>query len=123
MGSRGGQGHRAAAPAPPGRLLRLHSHEARRVVRTFCDVNVLQVHAVKRLAPVVSERLRCRGVFASHLGWGGRAGRAEGGWHVPEEAYLALETLLPTGMGSFLELWAARDAFRDGWTFVVDPAA
>lgn len=46
---------------------------------------------------------------------------AEGGWHVPEEAYLALETLLPTGMGSFLEIWAADGAFRDGWTFVSDP--
>ena len=45
---------------------------------------------------------------------------AEGGRHMPEEAYVALETLLPTGKGNFLELWAAVDAPREGWTQVVD---
>lgn len=49
--------------------------------------------------------------------------RPEGGWHVPEEAYLALETLLPTGKGQLLEIWAARDARRSGWTLVSDPFA
>lgn len=40
--------------------------------------------------------------------------------HMPEEVYIALETLLPTGKGQFLELWAAPDAPREGWTQVVN---
>lgn len=42
---------------------------------------------------------------------------------MPEEAYIALETLLPTGKGSFLELWSASDTPRDGWMQVVDVPA
>ena len=45
---------------------------------------------------------------------------AGGGRHMPEEVYIALETLLPTGKGQFLELWAAPDAPRQGWTQVVN---
>jgi hypothetical protein len=36
----------------------------------------------------------------------------------PEDAFKALETLLPTGKGKFLELWAPRGALRPGWTHV-----
>jgi hypothetical protein len=45
---------------------------------------------------------------------------AGGRRHMPEEVYIALETLLPTGKGQFLELWAAPDSPREGWTQVVD---
>jgi len=36
----------------------------------------------------------------------------------PEEAVAAIETLLPTGRGKFLELWASPDARRPGWTHI-----
>ena len=36
----------------------------------------------------------------------------------PEEALVAIETLLPTGKGKFLELWAAPAALRPGWTHI-----
>ncbi|KAK9840812.1 hypothetical protein WJX81_006676 [Elliptochloris bilobata] len=36
----------------------------------------------------------------------------------PEEALVAIETLLPTGKGKFLELWASPKARRPGWTHV-----
>eukprot|EP00958_Prasinococcus_capsulatus_P001391 scaffold121_cov412-Prasinococcus_capsulatus_cf.AAC.8 len=38
----------------------------------------------------------------------------------PEQAYKAVETLLPDGMGQFLELWATDP--RKGWTSVIAPA-
>lgn len=41
-------------------------------------------------------------------------------WQVPPEVYCTIETLLPTGMGAFLELWAARGALREGWTHVAE---
>ncbi|PRW51014.1 putative aarF domain-containing kinase chloroplastic [Chlorella sorokiniana] len=46
-----------------------------------------------------------------------------GGTAVPEEAFVALETLLPTGKGAFLELWAPQGVRRPGWTHVVEAAA
>jgi hypothetical protein len=39
---------------------------------------------------------------------------------VPEETFVAIETLLPMGKGSFLELWAPRGVRRPGWTHVVE---
>ncbi|KAK9805733.1 hypothetical protein WJX73_003191 [Symbiochloris irregularis] len=44
-------------------------------------------------------------------------------WAVPEEAYVAIETMLPTGKGQFLELWGAADAMavRPGWTHIAQP--
>ena len=39
---------------------------------------------------------------------------------VPEEAFHAIETLLPTGKGSFLELWAPCSAARSGWTHIAE---
>ncbi|GAB4822646.1 hypothetical protein N2152v2_009692 [Parachlorella kessleri] len=39
---------------------------------------------------------------------------------VPEEAFVAIETLLPTGKGKFLELWAPRGVRRRGWTHLVE---
>ena len=43
---------------------------------------------------------------------------------VPEEAYVAIETLLPTGRGKYLELWADKGITRPGWTSVsFTPAA
>ncbi len=44
--------------------------------------------------------------------------RAGGALDPPEEALVAIETLLPTGKGKFLELWAAPDVRRPGWTHV-----
>ena len=43
-------------------------------------------------------------------------------WGVPEEAYVAIETMLPTGKGQFLELWAAADDLttRPGWLHVAE---
>ncbi|KAK9804306.1 hypothetical protein WJX72_006023 [[Myrmecia] bisecta] len=38
---------------------------------------------------------------------------------VPEETFVAIETLLPTGQGRFLELWAPKGAQRTGWAHVV----
>lgn len=48
-------------------------------------------------------------------GCGVHAGQA---FDVPEETFTAIETLLPTGKGKFLELWAQRGAQRPGWTRV-----
>ena len=39
---------------------------------------------------------------------------------VPEETFVAIETLLPTGKGSFLELWAPQGVRRPGWTHLVE---
>ena len=39
---------------------------------------------------------------------------------VPEEAFYAIETLLPTGKGKFLELWAPYRARRPGWVHVAE---
>lgn len=39
---------------------------------------------------------------------------------IPEEIFMAIETLLPTGKGKFLELWAARNVQRPGWTHMVE---
>ncbi len=41
---------------------------------------------------------------------------------VPEEAFYAIETLLPTGKGKFLELWAPYKARRPGWVHVAEAA-
>ena len=49
-----------------------------------------------------------------------RAGQVVG---VPEEAFHAIETLLPTGKGRFLELWAPLKASRPGWIHVAETAA
>jgi hypothetical protein len=35
----------------------------------------------------------------------------------------SIETLLPTGKGLFLELWAPTEAGRVGWTHIVHQAA
>lgn len=46
---------------------------------------------------------------------------AEGaGRKVPEEVFVAVETLLPTAKGRFLELWAPRGVHRPGWTHVAE---
>lgn len=45
------------------------------------------------------------------------AGQTKG---IPHETFVAIETLLPTGKGKFLELWAARNVQRAGWTHVVE---
>ena len=37
---------------------------------------------------------------------------------VPEETFTAIETLLPTGINKFLELYAPIGASRPGWTHV-----
>ena len=42
---------------------------------------------------------------------------------VPEEAFHAIETLLPTGKGSFLELWAPCSAARSGWTHIAETSS
>jgi hypothetical protein len=39
---------------------------------------------------------------------------------VPPEVYDIIDTMLPTGKGNFLELWAARNSVRSGWTRVVE---
>lgn len=44
-------------------------------------------------------------------------------WDVPAEVFKSIETLLPTGKGAFLELWAPREAGRAGWTHIVEQAA
>jgi len=38
----------------------------------------------------------------------------------PEETFVAVETLLPTGKGQLLELWAPQGVKRPGWTHVVE---
>ncbi|KAK9822723.1 hypothetical protein WJX74_000236 [Apatococcus lobatus] len=38
----------------------------------------------------------------------------------PNEVFIAIETLLPTGKGEFLELWAANGTSRPGWTHVAE---
>ena len=43
-------------------------------------------------------------------------------WEIPPTVYRTIETLLPTGKGLFLELWAARGTRRPGWTHVVESA-
>ncbi|KAL4447954.1 hypothetical protein ABPG75_005173 [Micractinium tetrahymenae] len=47
----------------------------------------------------------------------------DAGRKVPEEVFVAIETLLPTAKGRFLELWAPRGVHRPGWTHVVEAAA
>lgn len=44
-------------------------------------------------------------------------------WDVPAEVFATIETLLPTGKGAFLELWAPEESGRAGWTHVVEQAA
>lgn len=39
---------------------------------------------------------------------------------VPEGTFAAIETLLPTGAGKLLELWAPKGLRRPGWTHVVE---
>jgi len=39
---------------------------------------------------------------------------------IPNETFVAVETLLPTGKGKLLELWSERGAKRPGWTHVVE---
>jgi hypothetical protein len=43
-------------------------------------------------------------------------------WATPREVLSIIETLLPTGMGSFLELWAPQGVSRPGWTHLVQEA-
>jgi len=38
----------------------------------------------------------------------------------PEETFVAVETLLPTGKGQLLELWAPQGVKRPGWTHLVE---
>jgi hypothetical protein len=46
---------------------------------------------------------------------------AEGGYStIPKEAYKAIETLLPGGHDRLLELWAAPQNVRKGWTQVIE---
>lgn len=40
------------------------------------------------------------------------------GWKVPEEVYACLETMLPGGIGGFLELWSCKSAARPGWVHI-----
>jgi hypothetical protein len=42
---------------------------------------------------------------------------------VPAEVFDTIETLLPTGKGLFLELWAPTAVGRAGWTHVVESSA
>lgn len=49
----------------------------------------------------------------------GRSGAAS----APEETFVAVETLLPTGKGQLLELWAPQGVKRPGWTHVVEVGA
>lgn len=44
-------------------------------------------------------------------------------WGVPREVYTTIETMLPTGRGAFLELWAQRGVRRPGWDHVVETPA
>lgn len=44
-------------------------------------------------------------------------------WDVPVEVFDSIETLLPTGKGLFLELWAPTQAGRAGWTHMVEQPA
>ena len=48
---------------------------------------------------------------------------ADGGVAVPDAVFSAIETLLPGGMGRFLELWAAPAQCRPGWTHVSERRA
>jgi N6-adenosine-specific RNA methylase IME4 len=48
--------------------------------------------------------------------FGGNCGPAS----APEETFVAVETLLPTGKGQLLELWAPQGVTRPGWTHVVE---
>lgn len=41
-------------------------------------------------------------------------------WDVPAQVFSTIETMLPTGKGLFLELWAAAEAGRAGWTHIVE---
>jgi hypothetical protein len=43
-------------------------------------------------------------------------------WATPREVLSIIETLLPTGMGSFLELWAPQGPSRPGWTHLCQEA-
>ena len=45
---------------------------------------------------------------------------ADGGIAVPESVFNAIETLLPPGLGRFLELWAAPGQQRSGWTHICE---
>ena len=45
---------------------------------------------------------------------------ADGHCSIPKEAYKAIETLLPGGHDRLLELWAAPDNVRKGWTQVIE---
>ena len=42
------------------------------------------------------------------------------GFRVPDEVFVAIETLLPNGKGKFLELWAEQGVQRQGWAHVVE---
>ena len=60
---------------------------------------------------------RCWTELIASLNWWSCAGQ---GKDIPDETYVAIETLLPTGKGKFLELWAARNVHRPGWTHIVE---
>ena len=41
-------------------------------------------------------------------------------FEVPEETYETIETMLPSGKGQFLELWAKPGCIRSGWTHIAE---
>ena len=82
------------------------------ICMSFCwGVNILIGSlATPKAQPYVEKT--CNHTLALHC-----AGQAKG---VPDETFVAIETLLPTGKGKFLELWAARNVQRAGWTHIVE---
>ncbi len=68
------------------------------------------------------ESVRTQGAyntFCAVMHWLDNDALAAGQPHAtPEEVFIAIETLLPTGKGEFLELWAAKGASKEGWTHV-----
>lgn len=73
------------------------------------------IHKAGRLVLLLDHSIRLSSATAVVL-----AGRD---WDVPVEVFNSIETLLPTGKGRFLELWAPAQAGRAGWTHVAEAAA
>jgi hypothetical protein len=93
--------------------------------RACCKGNTAQPHALPVL--LSSHRKGWQAGVASGpqhpaelRGCGVLAGRE---WDVPVEVFNSIETLLPTGRGRFLELWAPAQAGRAGWTHLAEAAA
>jgi N6-adenosine-specific RNA methylase IME4 len=96
--------------APDASVLRLPS---RHVAASHLTLYMFRSAAEGRDVELRHQRnpdvaMDCRGAAG-----GGRAG-------APEETFVAVETLLPTGRGRFLELWAPQGVRRPGWTHVVE---